>query len=253
MKMSFKKWLDKGMRFADKNLPTILTAIGITGMITCAVETGRATYNAMLTINEKSVREHRDDFTKKEVVQATWKHYIAPVGIGVVSTACLIGGNTVNTKRSTALAAAYNVSEKALRSYKEQTLSTVGPKKEQEIRTAIAKQAIDDNPIDDKTVYITGSGNTLCFDPITARYFKSDIETIRRAVNDLNERLLREDYVGLNDLYYALDLEESKIGYNLGWSVEKGQIQMSYSSHLAPNGEPCIVMSYDVNPKWSNY
>ena len=94
-------------------------------------------------------------------------------------------------------------------------------------------------------------GNTLCYDAVSGRYFKSDIETIRKAVNELNRRMLRENYVCLNEFYGEIGLPYTNLGDDIGWSIDRdGLIELDLSSQLAEDGTPCLVISYRVTPRF---
>lgn len=56
---------------------------------------------------------------------------------------------------------------------------------------------------------------------ISGRYFKSDIEKLKRAANDLSRRMLDEGYISLNDFYYEIALPETKLGDELAWYFTK--------------------------------
>ena len=189
-------------------------------------------------------------FRSAEVVLTTWKCYIPSAVTGALSVACLIGASAVSLKRNAALATAYTISETALKDYREKAVEVVGEKKEQAIRDAIAKDKLTGNPVDDKQIVMTGSGDTLCYDVLSGRYFRSDIEKIRKAINDLNRDMLSEQYVSLNDLYYAIGLPDIKLGNDLGWNIDKGYIEVQFGSHLAANGTPCLVLAYTVAPQY---
>ena len=78
-------------------------------------------------------------------------------------------------------------------------VETIGKKKEQAIRDDIAKDRVTANPV--REVVVTDRGSTLCYDSLSGRYFKSDIETLRKTVNDLNRRMRDEMFISLNDFY----------------------------------------------------
>ncbi|WP_254556795.1 DUF6353 family protein, partial [Salmonella enterica] len=80
-------------------------------------------------------------------------------------------------------------------------IETLGEKKEKQIREEIDKDRIKKNPVGKSEVIITGNGKTLCYDHTSGRYFESDMETIKRAVNTINKQMLDEMYVSLNDFY----------------------------------------------------
>ena len=169
---------------------------------------------------------------------------------GVSSVACLVGASSVNARRNAALATAYNLSATALSEYKEKVLETVGEKKEQIIRNKVAEDKVNKEPVNPSAIIVSGNGNTRCFDTITKRRFTSDIETIRRIVNELNRRMVNgDDYISLNEFYYELGLDGTKIGDELGWNVTTGLIDLDFSAQLDTDGVPCIVIDYMLAPK----
>ena len=241
-----KQTISNALKGAEKALkkhsPEILTGIGIAGMIATTISAVKATPKALRLIDEKEIKENKR-LTTAEVVLTTWKCYIPSAVTGALSVACLIGASAVSLKRNAALATAYTISETALKDYREKAVEVVGEKKEQAIRDAIAKDKLTGNPVDDKQIVMTGSGDTLCYDVLSGRYFRSDIEKIRKAINDLNRDMLSEQYVSLNDLYYAIGLPDIKLGNDLGWNIDKGYLEVQFGSHLAANGTPCLVLA----------
>lgn len=230
-----------------KRSPEILTAIGISGFIFSGISAVKATPKALRLIDQREIDENRR-LTKPEVVQTTWKCYVGPVLTGIASAGCIIGSNRIGAKRHAALMAAYTISETALKEYQEKAVELVGKKKEQEIRDAVAKEKIARDPVSSKEVAVTGKGDTLCYEPLSGRYFTSDIESIRRAVNDLNREMRDSMCISLNEFYDALELRHTDIGDNIGWNIEKGYIDLYFSSQLAEDGRPCLVIGHNQAP-----
>lgn len=232
-----------------ENSPHILTGLGCAGVVSTAILTGQAVPKAIDILEEAP--KYREPPTTWEMAKLTWKCFI-PAGImGVSSIACIIGANTVNMKRNAALAALYSISETALRDYKTQVVKQLGKTKEVKIRDGIAQDTIIENPVDNRTIIITGGGDVLCYDVLCDRYFYSSYETIRQKVNDLNYELLNDMWLDLNDLYYALGLPNTKLGDMMGFDIEKGKIEIVFSTQIATNGRPCIVIDTQVYPKYS--
>lgn len=251
----------------SKHSPGILTGFGIAGMISTAVLAVKATPKALELIEKEKKRQNRELRRKAEesgseetciisrlkfadLVKTAWKCYIPAVVTGSISAACLIGANSVNAKRNAVLATAYRLSETAFSEYKEKVIETIGEKKEHVIRDEIAKDRIEKNPVTTSEVVITEKGNTLCYDSICGRYFRSDIEKIKQIINELNRRLLSEMYISLNDLYYELGLSSTEMGDDLGWNSDEGMIEVDFSSALANDGTPCLVIGYNYAPRF---
>lgn len=242
----------KSLRVAmSKHSPEILTGIGIAGMIATTVMAVKATPKAIMLVNERECHEHIEQLPKKEVIKTCWKCYIPAAVTGVASITCLIGASSVNMKRNAALATAYTISETALREYKEKVVETIGEKKEQAVRDAVAKERVEKHhPAHSNEIIITGDGETVCFDLYTSRTFKSDIEKVKRAINELNSQMLDEGYVTLNDFYYALGLPNAYVGDLLGWNYNKdGLVKLNPSSQL-DNGVPCLVVDFYTPPHY---
>ena len=238
----------KSVRTAmKKHSPEILTGIGIAGMVTTVVMAVRATPKALVLMEEKKEEYGADKLTAKEMVEAAWRCYIPTTAVGIASIACLIGASSTNFHRNAALATAYTLSESTLKEYQKQVVETVGEKKEQTIRESVSKDKMNANPV--REIILTEKGgNTICYDVLSGRYFKSDRDKIMQAMNKLNRQMRDESYVTLNEFYYELGLDGTKMGDMLGWNIDKGYIDLNFSSHLDANGTPCLVIDYQVAP-----
>lgn len=249
-KTHFTRFFKNAQITLTKHSPEILTGIGIAGMITTTILAVKATPKALKKIEEVKDVEGKDELTAAETVKATWKCYIPSAVTGVASIACLVGANSVHVRRNTALAAAYKLSETALTEYRDKVIETIGEKKEHLIRDEVNKDRMENHPVSKNQVIITERGNTLCLDTISKRYFKSDMEKIKRAVNELNRRMILDMYVSVNEFYDELGLDHTSVGDDLGWNIDHGFIDIYFGSAIADDGTPCIVLDYQVAPRW---
>ena len=247
----FKELVSGVQASLKRHSPEILTGLGIAGMITTTVLAVRATPKAMALIEAEKERNETEKLKPGEVIKVAWKCYIPPAITCATSIACLVGASSVHAKRNAVLATAYKLSETALTEYREKVIETVGEKKEQLIRDSMAKDRIEKKPAKQSEIVITETGSTLCFDSSTSRYFKSDMEKIKRAVNEVNARMLRESYASLNDFYDEVGIQGIKQGDELGWNLDKdGLIELYFSSVLDANGTPCLVLDFKRPPKY---
>lgn len=244
--------------------PEILTGIGVAGAAVTTILAVGATPKALALIEEEKRRQNYnllkeaeengdedcpivDRLAPLEVVKTTWKCYIPAAITFVASASCLIGASATNHKRNAALAAAYKLSETALTEYREKVVETFGEKKEQVVRDKVAKEQLEQHPVTNREIIVTGRGETMCFDPITSRRFFCDIETIRRAVNELNKRMFDEMYISLNEFYMEIGLSTADIGEDMGWNISKGLIDLRFSAQLDETDTPCLVLDH-INP-----
>lgn len=239
----------KDLRIAvDKHSPEILTGIGIAGMVTTTVLAVRATPKALALIERKKEEDGVNKLPPVDVVKTTWKCYWPSAAVGAASIACLIGASSVNLRRNAALATAYALSESTLRDYQKKVVEEIGEKKEKRIREAVTKEELARNPVSKNEIIITGGGDVLCYDQACHRYFKSSIEKLRKIENDLNMQMRNENYISLNDFYHEVGLDPVAAGQELGWSIDKGYMELEFDSHLADDGTPCLVVIFSKPP-----
>lgn len=242
---------------AKKHSPEILTGIGIAGMITTTILAVGATPKALRLIEDEEIRRSAETnecapLSNVEKVKTCWKCYIPAAVTGTASVACLVGASKVSLKRNAALATAYKLSETALTDYREKVIETIGEKKEKVVQEKVAEKKLEENPVNDKTVIITGRGDTLCFDPMSSRYFRSSIEKIKAAENKLNKDMIHSitGYCSLNDFYDELGISHTEVGDLVGWNTVR-LIDIDINAKVADNGEPCIAICYFNRPDYN--
>ena len=250
--MKISEFVKSTKGFINRHSPEILTGIGVAGMITTTVLAVKATPKALQLIEEaKDELEHKcDKLPVQTVIKVAWKPYIPAVITGIASASCIIGASAVNSKRHAALATAYAISEKTLLTYRDKVIETIGEKKEKSIREKIAQDEVNANPPVSSQVILTSKGNTLCRDYYSGRDFRSDLDSIRKAVIELNRRVVTYNYVSLTEFYTLINLEPIKTSDRLGWNLDDGEIEMIFSTTLV-NDEPCVVLDFNVAPKYN--
>lgn len=236
--------------FMVKRSPEILTGLGIAGMFTTVVLAVKATPKALRNIEDLE-RDGLIPVPKIEIVKSCWKCYIPAAVMGLTSTACLIGATSVSARRTAALAAAYQISETAFSEYRDKVVETIGEKKDKLVREKISEDRVENQPVSKSEVFITNKGDTLFLEPLSKRYFKSDIELIRKVENKLNKEMLQgiSGYVSLNEFYDDIGLERTDLGDDLGWNVEK-LIDIAFDPTITDDERPCLAMHYIHPPRY---
>lgn len=248
--MTLANYIKRFERILTDNSPAILTAIGVTGTITTAVLTGRATVKATRILdNEEYILEMQDvpPLDWREKVDRTWKLYLPAVATGMLTVGCIIGANRIGTRRAAALATAYSLSEKAFIEYKDKVIETIGDKKEQRVRAEVAQDQINANPVSTREVIITGAGDVLCYDAITGRYFESSVESLRKAQNDINQQILSSMYATLSEFYGLIGLRATEYSSEVGWNMDN-MLELEFSTTISEDNRPCISMGYKIYP-----
>lgn len=250
--MSVRSVIKVAERYVINNAPTLLTAFAVTGTLTTAYLTGKATFKAATIIREEEDRRVLMETSEplestKEKAQLVWKCYIPPAVSVATTIGCMVAANSISGSRLAALAAAYAVSDKNFSEYKGKVKELFGEKKADDVRTAVAQDHVDNNPPTEYNVINGHGGNTLCLDKWTGRYFTSDMQTIRAAENDFTKGLYKgSEVVTLDDFYEALGLPIPKCSDNFGWNSDS-PIDLTFDS-VIHNGEPILVMDFANAP-----
>lgn len=245
--MDFVRVLKRIEKLTIDNSPAILTALGVTGTLTTAYLTGKASIKATLLLQEIHEEQPNVALEPKDVVKQTWRLYIPPATSAALTIAAIVCANRVSTRRATAMAAAYSISEKAFSEYKDKVVERIGDKKEQAIRDDVAQDRMSRDPVDNKTVIITAHGDVLCYDKFTGRYFKSSMEALRQAENEMNHIILHQGYASLSDFYHEVGLPSTSISEELGWNTDQ-LLHLQFSTVMSDDGRPCIALDFDLHP-----
>jgi hypothetical protein len=232
------------------NSPAIMTAVGVMGTLTTAYLTGRATFKAALIIDEeeRTAGTHEDPMGRfKERFGLVWRLYIPPVTTGLLTVACIIGANRIGGRRAAALAAAYSLSEKGFEEYKAKVVEKMGARKEQATRDELAQDRVSRTPDTVHNVIVTETGSVLCYEMFTGRYFLSDLETIRAAVNEVNKQIIDDSFATLSDFYDRVGLPATSQSDEIGWNMDK-LMELHHSATISATGLPCIAIDFTVVP-----
>lgn len=241
-------------RLIKANAPAILTASACIGTVATAILTAKSTTLAIEKIADYCEANLRspEDLSWKEKFSVSYRVYIPPAIAGVCTLVSIISANRIQYARGAAFALAYSGSEAAFRRYREAVSDVVKPKDVQKITSRVAEKSVQEagKPVPG-TVLVASSGDVLCYDVFSGRYFRSDIETIRRVENNINGQLNAECYASLNEFYAGLGLPPIAAGELVGWSVPNS-LSVEFGSQLTEKGEPVLTIDFLVSPK-ENY
>lgn len=250
MKKEFMQIVKAIGTMLEKNSTIILTGTAVAGLLSTTILAIKATPKAIDRIEEASVDEDGNtvELTKWQKVKVAAVEYV-PTAISFVGTgACIVGAQAINGHRLAAMTALYSMSEAALKDYKEEIVKAVGDKKAEEIKGAINKKKVDENLPSDKNVIMVGKGEVLCYETISGRYFKSSADSINRAENEIVRRMnLGDRRISLNEWYYSIGLDDTKIGDEIGWTIET-PLEVHFTSSIASDGTPVLCVDYVHTP-----
>jgi hypothetical protein len=237
-------------RFAGENSSTILTGMGVTGVVTTAIFTGRASYKAALLIEDgedKKQAQTGESMTTKDKVKLVWPLYIPPVVVGITTISAIVMANHEASKKIAALTVASGISERALQEYKSKVIEKFGENKAVAVRDEVAQDRVNRYPPGSKDTVIIETGDVLCFDMHSGRYFHSSMEKLRRAENKINFEILNHMYASLSSFYDEIGLAPTSYSDDVGWNGNE-LFELHFSSVISPDGRPCVAFDFARAP-----
>lgn len=252
----------KAATLVAENATTLLTAGGVVGTVATGILAGRAGLKSARILQEAQAVKKADILrggqvpsgeipddvlSKTEKLVAIGPQFIPPVIIGGATIASIIFSNRMSAQKAAALAAAYGLAERNLSDYKEKVAEKLTGPKQEAIDKEIAQDRVNKTPGYDKVVIIEGSDDSLCLDESTGRYFKSNPEKIRRAVNATNAEILRHGGASVSHFYDELELPPTSWSDTVGWGMGE-QMDIKYNYIEAPDARPVLAIDFKKMP-----
>jgi hypothetical protein len=239
----------------NENSTTILTGIGVAGTIATAYLTGKASFKAarFIDIETEGLAEQNGgvlfshNLPLKDKIRLTWRLYIPPALMGMITVVSIVTANKIASKKIAALAFAAGLSDRTLQEYKDKVVQKFGDNKARNMHDEIAQDRIDGNPVGGREVILAGSGDVLCFDMLTGRYFTSSVEDIKRAENKINHELNNFMSASLSEFYSELGLPATTYSDNVGWNGNN-QVEVQISTTMSSDNRPCLAIDFATAP-----
>jgi hypothetical protein len=229
-----------------EHFPLILSAVAGVGVLATAYLASVASFEAANIIGlHEDTYPPSNDFKERitERTKLVWKLYIPAATAATSTIVCIVGANRIEAKKTLAAQTAFAVSQRVYSDYRDKVIEEYGERKDQAIRDKIADERVKATAPAGELM-IAGPGNVLCCEMFTGRYFSSDMETLRKAQNELNAKLLAHDYATFDDFYYMVGLARTSASGNLGWKSTK-LMELQFSTVLTDDGRPCLAFEYN--------
>lgn len=259
--------LEKAEIFTKKNSPTILSGLAIVGVLSTAFAAYKAGPRA-----EKILEKYRKDMKDcypddKEAKRAVFKEaakemiptMVPTIIMGGSTIGCIVGSNSVSSRRIAVLSAAYSLSESTVKNLNNKMEEMLGEKKTRAIKDSIMKDKLkadsekDQKALSNSNFIMPTDGSVLCKDMYSGRLFYSSAQKIESAIAKCSYRIISEMYISLNEFYEEIDspqLDSTPMGNDFGWNIDDtkdGQLPIILTALLLEDKRPCLCVDYDVS------
>lgn len=211
----------------NRHTPMALTILASLGVIATAYTAHQAGVKATQKIVTTEIELGEMISDPRDKLKIVWKHYIAPLSIGMATVACIAAGQAVNMKRQAAIMGAYALGERAFTAYKDKMIEQLGEEQEEEIRKqSIVDHALkiqEDEPyvIEEHDVTEDMAGKALFIDTFSGQQFITELENVYKAMNATNKRCAEDGYVPMNYFYSIVGARKTELGEVFGWNTDR--------------------------------
>ena len=217
-----------------KHGATALLIIGCGGVIGTAVAAvfGKEKYDGLIEETKKEKKEHK----KSDKIKVAAKAYAITAVSAAISIGCLIASHKINANAMATVSAALAAKTVDAKKFAEKTKEIVGEKKYNEIEEKLVEDKMNANP---PMTVITGVGEQLFYDSWNDRYFLSDMETVRKGVNDAVAELQNSHQLSMNEFFEFISprLSNTDAGDIFGWdTMSCDRVEVSYFAKLVNEG-----------------
>lgn len=243
-----------------KHSPEILVGAGVVGVVASTVMACKATLKVNDILDDtkekvekiKAVKEdpnyvlkYSEEDAKKDLtivytqtgVQLA-KLYGPAIVLGAVSIGSILMSHKILSKRNVALAAAYATIEKGFKEYRGRVVERFGERIDYELKHNIKAKEIEETVVDENgnektekkvvdTIEINGieySEFAKFFDEYSSYWKESpeyNLTFLKQQERYANDKLKRNGYLFLNDVYDMLDIPRTQAGQIVGWVYDE--------------------------------
>ena len=206
-----------------RSSPTILTVLGIAGVVGTTVMAIKATPKAMKLIKAKKDELNTDKLTPTELVQTTWKCYIPSALIGAGTIVCIIGIGVMDKRNQAALTSAYAMLNESYKQYRQAAKKVYGEDADNKIHAEMAKDARVASYEWGYQVYNMDmdpeSEQLLFYDLTSKKYFTTTMAAVLNAQYHVNRNLAVRGDCSLNEYLSFLGIDGVDKGDVMGWDI----------------------------------
>lgn len=244
--------LTRGVKlFVSNHGPEIATALSVAASINTAVLASKASIKAHeeIQLAEEELGGPLEERKARIIFRArlVWRTYIPTLISGAATVTLIIASNRLSSKRQAAIASVLASTQGYLANYKDSIKEVLDEETALKVKEKVAQKTVDKSDAKAAKAIIFNDGDTLIFEPLSGRYFRSSMNDVTAAVNRANASCIQNFSVTLNEFFSELGLEDVGIGEMVGWNTDS-LIDVIFDAVISDDGEPALAISYDTEP-----
>lgn len=249
--------MERIKKFCVDNSASILTGIGVVGVISTAITTAKLTPKALDILDERE-RYKQDNYgeslTRFEKILAVTPTYMPAILLGLATCSCIIGSNHINQVKQASLINAYMYLDSRYDEYRRKVKEVFGEDGEKKVMDELSKE------VELYNKYGSLFEKKLFYDEISKRYFEMSMYEIKDVEYKINRMFNFLGCLKLNEVYEFFNLKPTDFGDKVGWSAFKdwecvgfSWIEMSFEEVITNDGIEALKISFDMEPSADYY
>ncbi|MGL4451391.1 MAG: DUF6353 family protein [Sarcina sp.] len=243
--------------YVRKNAPSLLTGIGIIGVVGTAVMAVRDSKKAELVIQRKNdykLKHYGEQLTKFETAIVVTPSYLPTITTGLATISCIYGANSINKNRQAMLLSAYGYLNNCYGEYKDAVTDIYGPEAQTQIKENIMTKQLERahiNPDEDEI---------LVYEEYTGSYITTTKQRIKEGLFHANKHFSWAGAMSINEALDCFDSFECEYGDVYGWTLykqwESGEpiwLDASLSKYEIINGKQVYLLDWSITPATDYY
>lgn len=250
--MNIRKYINPIELYTRKNAPTILSTIGMIGVISTAMLAVRDSKKAEVLIckrNEYKLDKYGESLTKSEKVIAAAPAYLPSILSGVATISCIYGANHINKNRQAMLMGAYGYLNNCFTEYKDAVKELYGEDADDKVVDHIIQTKEPDKLVDIR------DNEILVYEVYSDSYIKTTKNKIDIAIANINRHFVLFGALSINNFLDYLDVDEVDSGDTYGWSFYKHEelgidtwLDVNLAKVTTPDDHPLYRIDWNIAP-----
>ena len=196
-----------------KKSPTILTCVGVVGVVATAISAVHATPKAMELLDEAE-KDSDKELDVVDKIRVAGPVYIPTIAIGASTVACICGIHLLDQRQQASIMSAYGMLDAGYKKYRGKLKEIYGKDADKTVQNEMSKDKYRENPPSKPS-----EGKLLWYEPYRDEFFELSEKEVIDAEYQLNRTFVLRGEVNLNDFYEFLGLDPIDIGDEIGWEI----------------------------------
>lgn len=216
-------------RFLRKNGTNILAGLSVIGVGVTAYFSSKSALKYKETSVSIKMENDEEPVMKAKLLKAGLKAYTPTIISGVITSACIIGGQVLNHKQQSKLIAAHLTSQEVFKNYRNKVAERCGEEVDEEIYKEVADPICIRSESYHKTHIDYPDKKVTWYEPLSGTFFEAYEREVMDAEYHLNRNFMLWGDISVSNFLEMFGINtQDKVFNNHGWSMSEGYMWIDF-------------------------